>query len=133
MAGMDRLVAELRKSLPHISDSLLRTLADIISALNQYDGDVRCIAAGSGFNSTTSYASGEVRGLAADAVFRQAFPYNQRSILRLFSGTVTVTYADGGKEQFRITTPMSSNPTGLSPIPGSLVMGSGVVESTSCG
>lgn len=95
--------------------------------------DVRCVD--KGFENTTSHSSEIDRWVAAEAVYRRVS--SGRTLFEKLSGAdptpkgtnfLTVTYADGGTENWWIVAPQFSTALSPSPVPGSLKQGSGVAQ-----
>lgn len=102
-----------------------------VAAWLEKKADVRCApAVGEQTRQTTSHAQPMDRQMAALAVFR-SIPLTQRKDA-IVGGLLRVTYADGGSEQWSVPSPSFSDGGINVPMPGTLKLGSGNAETTSC-
>lgn len=103
----------------------------VVAAWLEKKADVRCApAVGEQTRQTTSHAQPMDRQMAALAVFR-SIPLTQRKDA-IVGGLLRVTYADGGSEQWSVPSPSFSDGGINLPMPGTLKLGSGNAETTSC-
>lgn len=95
--------------------------------------DVRCIK--QGFENTTSHSAEIDRWVAAEAVYRRVT--SGRNLFEKIFGAdptpkgtnfLTVTYADGGTENWWIVAPQFSTALSPSPVSGSLILGNGIPQ-----